>query len=237
MSLGIDLSAFGKVLAFFAHPDDETLAAGATISKMTRQKVNVHVAIAATGIHGRRNVQSKHYRDSALVKLRKDCSSALATLGINASSNIYFGNFSDNEMDKHSLLEVVHWVEEIISNVKPELILTHHHYDTNIDHQYCHNAVVVATRPSVDSHIPVICGEIPSSTGYLRPARWEPNLYIEVEKQDVDRKIEAMQSYVEEARPDPHPRSGEVLRALAKVRGSESGFFFAEAFMVQKMYG
>jgi hypothetical protein len=35
-----------------------------------------------------------------------------------------------------------------------------------------------------------------------------------------------------EARPDPHPRSPEVLKSLAKVRGSESGFLWAEAFML-----
>ena len=40
-----------------------------------------------------------------------------------------------------------------------------------------------------------------------------------------------MESYKDEARPDPHPRSPEVLKALAKVRGAESGNFFAEAFM------
>jgi len=45
-----------------------------------------------------------------------------------------------------------------------------------------------------------------------------------------------MQTYRSEARPDPHPRSPEVLRAVAKVRGSESGFFFAEAFMIQKIF-
>ena len=45
-----------------------------------------------------------------------------------------------------------------------------------------------------------------------------------------------MQMFKDEARPDPHPRSPEVLMSLAKVRGSESGFFFAESFMIQKMF-
>lgn len=55
--------------------------------------------------------------------------------------------------------------------------------------------------------------------------------------QDVRTKILAMQTYKDEARPDPHPRSPEVLKALVKVRGSESGYFFAEAFMLQRMFG
>ena len=43
-----------------------------------------------------------------------------------------------------------------------------------------------------------------------------------------------MQTFKEEARPDPHPRSPEVLRSLAKVRGSEAGFYLAESFMIKK---
>jgi N-acetylglucosamine malate deacetylase 1 len=233
----INLKQYKKVLTFFAHPDDEALAAGATIKKLTSIDVGaeVHVAIPATGIHSRRNLQDEYQRDNDMIELKQDCEKAMAVLGIHPK-HIYLGNFPDNEMDKHSLLELIHWLEEIISKVKPDLILTHHRYCTNIDHQYCHDAVVVATRPGLNDQVTVLCGEVPSSTGYLRPVQWEPNFYIEVSESDVESKIKAMESYKGEARPDPHPRSREVLRALAKVRGSESGFYFAESFMISKIF-
>ena len=195
----------------------------------------VHVAIPATGIHSRRNTQQEKERDNDMNELRQDCEKAMAVLGIHPK-NIYLGDFPDNEMDKHSWLELIHWLEEIISKVKPDLILTHHRYCTNIDHQYCHDAVVVATRPELNNHVTVLCGEVPSSTGYLKPVQWEPNCYIEVSESDVESKIKAMETYKGEARPDPHPRSREVLSALAKVRGSESGFYFAESFMISKIF-
>lgn len=234
----IDLKQYKKVLTFFAHPDDETLAAGATIKKLTNiaEGGEVHVAIPATGIHSRRNTQEEKERDNDMSELRQDCEKAMAVLGIHPK-NIYLGDFPDNEMDKHSLLELIHWLEEIISKVKPDLILTHHRYCTNIDHQYCHDAVVVATRPGLNDHVTVLCGEVPSSTGYLKPVQWEPNCYIEVSESDVESKIKAMETYKGEVRPDPHPRSREVLSALAKVRGSESGFYFAESFMISKIFG
>ena len=168
-------------------------------------------------------------------ELRKDCEKALSILGVKPT-NIYLGDFPDNEMDKHSLLELIHWLEKIIDKIKPDLILTHHRFCTNIDHQYCHEAVVVATRPSINSHIPVFCGEVPSSTGYLKPVQWEPNYFVNVTEKDIDAKILSMQTFKNEARPDPHPRSPEVLKSLAKVRGSEGGFFFAEAFMIEKIF-
>lgn len=231
----IDLKRYKKVLTFFAHPDDETLAAGATIRKLTNLGAEVHIAIPATGIHSRRNSRDENERGADLVELRQDCEKAMGVLGIK-SANIHLGSFPDNEMDKHSLLEVIHWLEAIVNKVKPDLVLTHHRFCTNIDHQYCHEAVVVATRPGLNDHVTVLCGEVPSSTGYLKPVQWEPNLYIEVSERDLESKIKAMETYKGEARPDPHPRSREVLSALAKVRGSEAGFYFAESFMISKTF-
>jgi LmbE family N-acetylglucosaminyl deacetylase len=231
----IDLTRYKKVLTFFAHPDDETLAAGATIRKLTNLGAEVYIAIPATGIHSRRNSREEKEREADLVELRQDCEKAMGVLGIKPT-NIHLGDFPDNEMDKHSLLEVIHWLEDIVRKVKPDLVLTHHRFCTNIDHQYCHEAVVVATRPGLNDHVTVLCGEVPSSTGYLKPVQWEPNLYIEISERDLEAKVEAMETYKGEARPDPHPRSREVLSALAKVRGSEAGFYFAESFMISKIF-
>lgn len=230
-----NIIAFKKILTFFAHPDDETLAAGATIARLTKAGCEVHVAIPNTGIHSRRNLQEQESRHEDLAALRADCAKAMAVLGVKVD-HIYLGEFPDNEIDKHTLLELIHWLENVIAGVKPEALFTHHRFCTNIDHRYCHEAAVVATRPDIGNHIPLFCGEVPSSTGYLRPVQWEPNLYVEVTESDVQAKIRAMQSYKGEARPDPHPRSPEVLSALAKVRGSEAGFFFAEAFMIQRAF-
>tara|TARA_B100000029_G_scaffold19963_1_gene20261 strand:+ start:2214 stop:2909 length:696 start_codon:yes stop_codon:yes gene_type:complete len=229
------ISKFKNALTFFAHPDDETLAAGATIKRLSREGCRINVAIPNTGVHSRRDFQNIEIRNKNLSKLQKDCFKALKILGVK-EKNIFLGSFSDNEIDKHTLLELIQWFEKIIKKVKPDIIFTHHRFCTNIDHQYCHEAAVVASRPNTKTHIPVLCGEVPSSTGYLKPVQWEPNLFIKVTTEDVKAKIKAMQTYKDEARPDPHPRSPEVLKSLAKVRGSESGYYFAEAFMIQKIF-
>ena len=229
------ISKYKNILTFFAHPDDETLAAGATINKLSKNGCRIHVAIPATGVHARKNTQKKKVRDKMLLNLQNETIKALSKIGVK-KSDIYLGNFDDNELDKYSLLELIHWIERIIKKIKPDAIFTHHRYCTNIDHRYCHEAVVVATRPSINSHIPVFCGEVPSSTGYLKPVQWEPNYFVNVTEKDVNAKILAMQTFKSEARPDPHPRSPKVLKSLAKVRGSEGGFFFAEAFMIEKIF-
>lgn len=77
----IKFDQISKVLTFFAHPDDETLAAGATLAKLSRFGVDIHMAIPATGIHSRRNTQDQTSRDSELIKLRQDCKKAMSVLG------------------------------------------------------------------------------------------------------------------------------------------------------------
>ncbi len=227
----IDLTKAQRVLAFFAHPDDETLGAGGTIAKLRSLGVDVHVAIAATGITSRESSDSGQALDS----LKADCKRAMGTLGVDVA-HLELGHFRDNKMDTHALLDLIQWLEAIIAQVKPDLILTHHRYCTNIDHQYCHEAAVVATRPDINRHISIWAAEVPSSTGYLRPAAFEPNVYVDLDERFLEQKIQAMQCYSGESRPDPHPRSPEVLRAYAKVRGAESGCRHAEAFMIQRTF-
>lgn len=227
---------YSKALTFFAHPDDETLAAGATINKLRRQGCHVSVAIPNTGIFSRRKkFKNKNDLENGLSRLRSDCYNALSLFSIEPS-DIFLGEFADNEIDRHTLLELIHWFENILDQVNPDIVITHHRFCTNIDHRYCHEAAVVATRPNTQQHIPVLCAEVSSSTGYLKPTHWEPNFFVDVTEKDVQAKIMAMQAYQGEARVDPHPRSPEVLKALAKLRGSESGFLFAEAFMIQKLF-
>lgn len=230
------LSGFERILMFFAHPDDETLAAGGTMAALADHGREIHVAIPNTGIHARVNVRGGAEANAEMESLRSNCAEAMGILGVGAE-HIHFGDFSDNEADRHTLLELVHWLEPILEKVKPDVVFTHHRFCTNIDHQYCHEAAVVATRPGVDSHTALFCGEVPSSTGYLRPAQWEPNCYVSLTEEQMNRKIAAMSAYKGEDRPYPHPRSREVLRALAQVRGSESGFHFAEAFMISRVFG
>ena len=47
-----------------------------------------------------------------------------------------------------------------------------------------------------------------------------------------EKKLEALKSYDLEIRKDPHSRSYEGIKTLAKLRGSQSGLSMAEAFEV-----
>ncbi len=208
----IDLKGVKRAMCIFAHPDDETLAAGGTMAKLDDSGARIHCLIPAVQDYP---------------SLKTDCRKAIADI-----ATITFGTFADNEMDNVSLLSVIKWMQPHFDRLCPDLVLTHCFGCTNIDHRIVNEAVTVLTRPLDGLHVPVLCGEVPSSTGYRRPTGFEPNFYVELSNDNVTQKLAAMACYDGESRPAPHPRSPEALRALAVVRGSESGFHYAEAFML-----
>lgn len=223
------------MLCFFAHPDDETLAAGGTISRFIREGHEVFLALPFTGVYARGNNRYRSTLNAEYASLQRQVDQVTDHYGI-AASHVWLDEFPDNQADERTLLDLIQWIEPIITEVKPDWVYTHHRFCTNIDHQYCHQAAVVACRPAPDFHPALYSAEVPSSTGYLRPTGFEPNMYVGIEKQDLEAKVRAMEMYAGECREDPHPRSRQVLEALAKVRGSESGFMFAEAFMATREY-
>ena len=61
--------------------------------------------------------------------------------------------------------------------------------------------------------------------------RFNPQHYEDITSFFED-KISVLYCYDEEMRPEPHARSYEAIRALAKFRGSEVGLHYAEAFEI-----
>lgn len=226
------LKNYKNILCLFSHPDDETLAAGGLLSIARNNKTEVNVAFSNTGITSRN--QSLQSKKRGLLKLKRYTFDAMSIFNIN-KKNIFFGKFPDNQSDKVPLLEIIKWCEDIIKKTKPDLILTHHVNCTNIDHRILHEAVITATRPNLNEKYTVLSCEILSSTGYLKPTNFEPNLYLRLSEKNLKDKMSAIKKYKSEIRKYPHPRSVEIIKALSMLRGSESGNKLAEAFVVNKL--
>ena len=75
----------------------------------------------------------------------------------------------------------------------------------------------------------LISFEVPSSTEWNYPHSFNPNYFINIEK-EIDSKIKSFKMFKSEIRNFPHPRSSLNLKIIAQRWGSVSGFKFAEAF-------
>lgn len=223
-----------RILVVAAHPDDELLGLGATMHHLINNyNVSVHVVILGEGITSRSDDRNLELWDEALKTHRNNIKKAADIIGYQSVS-IY--SFSDNRFDHHDLLDIIKTVEHEKEKFRPDIIFTHNAGDLNIDHQLTYQAVVTSCRPMADELVKgIITFETPSATEWQAqsdPRHFSPNLYIEVNPEDVEAKIDAMSQYQFETRAFPHPRSSEALKLLASYRGMTVGKQQAEAFQI-----
>jgi LmbE family N-acetylglucosaminyl deacetylase len=135
------------------------------------------------------------------------------------------------------MLELIQALEEIIDNIQPSIIYTHHRQDLNIDHKITHDVVMTACRPQPEFHVhQIFCFEVPSSTGWNDSSviSFLPNYFIDISK-TIHIKLGALEIYNDEMRNFPHVRSIEAIKSLIKYRGSTVGYAAAEAFTVARI--
>lgn len=219
-----------SILILAAHPDDEVLGCGGTIAKLSDQGSIVHVAFLADGVFSRDGNVLTQYDD--LQVRRAAAQKACDILGANSVS---FGDFPDNRMDTVALLEIIKTLEKLIEKYKPDVVLTHHAGDVNIDHRRIHEAAVTACRPQLGHSVKtLLCFEVPSSTEWQLPGSaqpFTPNWYVNI-TDTLDRKLAALDAYSSELRDWPHPRSRRGVEHLAHWRGATVGVDAAEAFIL-----
>ena len=220
---------YKNVLVIAAHPDDEVLGVGGTIARLAGEGAHVTILILAEGITSRAELTEKD-KKSQLKVLREQARKVGKFLG---AKDVRFLGFPDNRLDTVPLLDVVHTIEAVIKEVKPEVVYTQHGGDLNIDHAVTFRATMTATRPMRGSCVKCVYAyAVGSSTEWsfqkFSPV-FRPASFMDISK-TLTKKIRAMQMYESEARAFPHPRSPEAIEAQAKVWGSTAGLLSAEAF-------
>ena len=219
-----------KYLLVVAHPDDETLGAGASIFKWTRSGDTVDVAIMCT------EAKARAFRPEDK-ELEDDTNASTKFLGINKK---YEATFPNIEMNTDPHLQLVQFIESAIRESEPDIVITHHPADTNNDHMQtsmaCQEAVrLFQRRPEVKAISEFWYMEVPSCTEWALNTglnRFQPNLFVEVGPEGIEAKIKALSMYRGVMRPYPHPRSEEALKGFGAYRGCQAGCVYAEAYEV-----
>src|ERR1700690_1080576 len=218
-----------SILVVAAHPDDEILGCGGTITRLAREGHEVRIAILAEGMSSR----YAHREDADQEQLRHLHARAQQAADVVGAKELVLCKLPDNRLDTVPLLDVVKMVEEVVARFRPGTIYTHHPGDLNVDHGVVHRAVLTATRPIAGQCVREIYAfEVPSSTEWafqqLQPV-FRPNVLVDI-TETLELKIEALACYDTETRKFPHPRSAEALRAIATRWGSVAGLPAVEAF-------
>lgn len=215
-------------LVVVAHPDDEVLGAGATMYKLAQEGHTVSVCIMSG------EVNARNYRP-ATEELDEDVSNSLNLLGV---KKVIKGTFPNIEFNTVPHLQLVQFIEKTIEETQPEVVFTHHPADLNNDHLHtslaCQAAVrLFQRRPDITPLKELLFMEVPSATEWgLNKAmnQFNPNTFVEVGEEAIDKKVEALSLYRGVMRPYPHPRSNEAIKGLAAYRGGQAGMMYSESF-------
>jgi LmbE family N-acetylglucosaminyl deacetylase len=218
-----------KALVVAAHPDDEALGCGGTMAALAAAGCAVKVAFVADGVGARGTAMA------GLEERRGAAYEACARLG---AEIVHVGSFPDNRLDTVALLDIVRMVEGVVAQHRPQLVLTHHPGDLNVDHRQVAAAVLTACRPVAGHPVSTLLSfEVCSSTEWNHPDAqpgFSPDLFVDISA-TLGAKLDALRSYGAEMRPWPHPRSFEAVEHLARWRGAVVGAQAAEAFKVLRM--
>lgn len=210
-----------RILVFAPHNDDEVLGVGGTIAKYAKQGCEVFVCEVTSWLENPESTNA----------LKKEALEAHDILGIKETI------FLD--------LPVVHLKEtpthiknqkflEVVREIKPELAFIPHVGDMHVDHGETAAAAMVALRPLGNPQLRgIYTYETLSETEWNIPSTangYIPNVWSDI-TETFSLKAEAMRCFESQLHPFPHPRSIEVIEALAKLRGSTIGVPYAESFI------
>lgn len=123
-----------KYLFVVAHPDDEVLAAGATMSKLSKQGHLVYVCVM-------NSVSDIRCKDSET--MIDDMKISHAIIGVRKS---YVGDFPTMRFNITPQRDLVQFIESAMLDCQPDIVVTHHPSDLHNDHQNTSIACRTAVR-------------------------------------------------------------------------------------------
>jgi len=215
-----------NVVVIAPHPDDETLGAGGTIARLAAAGVKVSVLIVSGHL-------PPLYPPEAFEVTKREADAALGILG---AAEWEFLRIPATKVHEAPVAEVTSKISAFIRKRAPEVVLIPFP-DRHIDHRVLFDYSVVACRPVHDSAPKIVLAyETLSETHWNVPGvepAFVPELFIDVSAH-IETKKAALDAYASQVHNAPS-RSIEACMALARFRGSQNGFVFAEAYKVVRI--
>jgi LmbE family N-acetylglucosaminyl deacetylase len=204
----------GRTVLFLgAHPDDIEFGAAGTLARLKRLG---HVCDVAVFSRCEKSLPSKYPRD----QLVSEMGASMKVLGVDQSAVLDFP-VREFPAFRQAILEELF---KICSARKYSMVFAPSSADIHQDHSTLSNEV---TRAFQDTRI--LHYEIARN----RPDFF-PVAYIEITREDLRAKLDAVQCYKSQIELRPHVSDPRILEGLARVRGMQIKAEFAEAFEVSR---
>lgn len=217
-----------KVVVIAPHPDDETIGCGGTVLRHLAEGDDVTWVIV-TSMH-----QAQGYTQERITQRQQLIDDVCQQYPFTNCCQL---NFPTTQLDVIPLSELVAAIYSSLTKSQAEVLYIPYVGDVHTDHRIVFNAAIAASKsfrlPTIKR---ILCYETVSETNYsLSPdvSPFNPNVFIDISEQFA-RKLQLTALYSSELADFPFPRSQQAMTALAKMRGSQSGYAAAEGFVLLK---
>jgi len=212
-----------RVLVIAPHPDDETLGCGGTLFKHKAEGDEIYWLIV-TSLD-----EDSGWPKEDVIKRASEIDAVGKKYGFSLVFNL---RLPTTKIDILPLSDLIEKITDVYKKIEPDIVYMPFAYDVHTDHQIIVKAMQSTFKWFRFPYIKkVYMYETPSETefNFAENRVFRHNVFINISK-NIDDKINAMKIYEGEMGEFPFPRSEKTLRALATLRGSQSGFESAEAF-------
>ena len=200
-----------NILAIGAHPDDIEFGCGGALIKYADRGHHLSLLVMTEGdLGGAGNERKTEQMESVQI------------MGIR---KIYWGGYQDTRISIDS--DLINKIEQVINEVKPELIFCHYPDDTHQDHRHLAQAVISATRYIRN----VLLFEGPTTQNFV------PQIFIDISdtlKRKID-TLEAHQSQIEKTNIKGL-NIIDIALSTANFRGTQGRVRYAEGFSALRLF-
>ena len=203
--------SFNKVFVLSPHTDDGELGAGGFISKLIEGGSEVFYIAFSTA---EESVPDHLPKDI----LKKEVMAACIKLGI-PKENIIIHNYEVRKLN-YSRQEILENLIELRNLHKPDLVLMPSTQDIHQDHSTISNEGLRAFK-----NITLLGYEL-----IWNNLEFKSNAFVGIEEKHLKTKINALRQYSSQS--DRSYMNSDFITSLARVRGVQIGFEYAESFEV-----
>lgn len=222
-----------RLLVIAPHPDDEVIGCGGLIRKIKNYGGKVYVLFLTVG-------DTEDFSEKGLStedERKTEIEIVSQFLKIDNCHLAFAGNNNHLKLDtvgQKALMDMIERKSIVsIEKVKPTMIAFPSSLSYNQDHRIVALATHAALRPTSGKNkhlVDMVLSYEEAADKWTLHNQPEPNLFIKLTKAELDAKIKALSLYISQLRFTPSLRATKTLRALAVLRGAQSGSHLAEGY-------
>ncbi len=200
-----------NILAIGAHPDDIEYGCAGTLIKYAERDHRIFLMVLTRGEEG----------GGGKVRHREQYEAA----EIIGAQQVFWGDYRDTQLPLNK--ELIDRIEEVLADVRPDLIFVNYGDDTHQDHRILTQATMSATRYVRN----VLFFEVPTTQNF------NPQVFVDI-SDTLERKFKVLKAHASQVMKTNIKNMSivQLVQANATFRGIQGRVKFAEAFAPLRLF-